>query len=82
MLDKKSRRHVNNREYPLSIVVFIDSAHSLPNCGRLTGNSEITGLLPVCRPSDQKRAYMVRAINKYASPRRLDFGWCNAVFRQ
>jgi hypothetical protein len=20
---------------------------------------------------------MVRAINKYASPRRLDFGWCN-----
>src|ERR1022692_4785964 len=29
------------------------------------------------RPSDQKRPYMVRAINKYASPRRLDFGWCN-----
>src|SRR2546427_8847670 len=34
-------------------------------------------LLRACRLSDQKRPCMVRAINKYASPRRLDFGWCN-----
>src|SRR6267143_7048505 len=45
--------------------------------GRMTGNSDVTRLGKGCRPSDQNRPYMVRAINKYASPRRLDFGWCN-----
>src|ERR1700694_696778 len=39
--------------------------------------SSFPGRTKACRPSDQKRPYMVRAINKYASPRRLDFGWCN-----
>jgi hypothetical protein len=45
--------------------------------GRITSNSDVTRLGKGCRPSDQKRPYMVRAINKYASPRRLDFGRCN-----